>query len=299
MDRLTNFFSKGCKNSFPAGTLVLLADGTTKAIDQLTTGTTVTATDPQTGTTTPEPVTATIIGNQDQDFTQLTLATTTDRTTPAQAATITSTQHHPYWDITTQRWTDAAALRPGDQIRSADSTPITIVNVRNYRTTPQTAYNLTVADLHTYYVLAGTTPVLVHNACGPVKNSKGDELPFEQMAADFEGVTKISAGTSEFTQATAGSGSYLWTVGEGGELNMVRSSPGIHHTIASSGEPVMGAGQVTFNGDRVTSFDNMTGHYTPTPECACIFIGRGVDAFAAQGVRIPLNAIRDYGGMAP
>ncbi|GAA3246616.1 hypothetical protein GCM10020256_74360 [Streptomyces thermocoprophilus] len=25
-------------------------------------------------------------------------------------------------------------------------------------------YNLTVADLHTYYVLAGTTPVLVHNA---------------------------------------------------------------------------------------------------------------------------------------
>ncbi|WP_280725405.1 hypothetical protein [Kitasatospora sp. MAA4] len=27
-------------------------------------------------------------------------------------------------------------------------------------------YNLTVADLHTYYVLAGATPVLVHNSCG-------------------------------------------------------------------------------------------------------------------------------------
>jgi hypothetical protein len=27
-------------------------------------------------------------------------------------------------------------------------------------------YNLTVEQLHTYYVLAGTTPVLVHNACG-------------------------------------------------------------------------------------------------------------------------------------
>ena len=26
------------------------------------------------------------------------------------------------------------------------------------------AYNLTVADLHTYYVLAGNTPVLVHNS---------------------------------------------------------------------------------------------------------------------------------------
>ncbi|MFC7220353.1 hypothetical protein ACFQLX_19605 [Streptomyces polyrhachis] len=141
--------------------------------------------------------------------------------------------------------------------------------------------------------------MLVHNSCGPVKNSKADDLPFEQMAADFEGVTKISAGTSEFTQAAAGNGSYLWTVGEGGELNMVRSSPGIHHTIASGGEPVMAAGQVIFNGGPVTSFDNMTGHYTPTPECACVFIQRGVDAFAAQGIRIPLSAIRDYGGMAP
>ena len=33
-----------------------------------------------------------------------------------------------------------------------------------------TAYNLTIADIHTYYVLAGNTPVLVHNAgpgCSP------------------------------------------------------------------------------------------------------------------------------------
>jgi hypothetical protein len=27
-------------------------------------------------------------------------------------------------------------------------------------------YNLTVAGVHTYYVLAGYTPVLVHNSCG-------------------------------------------------------------------------------------------------------------------------------------
>ncbi|MEN3614291.1 hypothetical protein AAH979_32675 [Plantactinospora sp. ZYX-F-223] len=31
------------------------------------------------------------------------------------------------------------------------------------------AYNLTVDDIHTYYVLAGTTPVLVHNCGGPWK----------------------------------------------------------------------------------------------------------------------------------
>ncbi|WP_344466976.1 RHS repeat-associated core domain-containing protein [Kitasatospora kazusensis] len=157
-------------NSFPAGTLVLLADGSTKAIDQLTTGTAVAATDPQTGTNTPEPVTATIVGHQDQDFTELTLAVTpepssppTDHNSPAQSAKITSTKHHPYWDITTRRWTDATDLHPGDQVRSATATPVTVQAVRNFHTTPQSAYNLTVADLHTYYVLAGATPVLVHN----------------------------------------------------------------------------------------------------------------------------------------
>ncbi|MEU1034383.1 hypothetical protein ABZ402_37880 [Streptomyces mirabilis] len=35
-------------------------------------------------------------------------------------------------------------------------------------------YNLTVQQLHTYYVLAGETPVLVHN-CGPM------DLNFNQI----------------------------------------------------------------------------------------------------------------------
>jgi len=32
--------------------------------------------------------------------------------------------------------------------------------------------NLTVADLHTYYVIAGTTPVLVHNCGDALKHSE-------------------------------------------------------------------------------------------------------------------------------
>ncbi|KDN80516.1 polymorphic toxin-type HINT domain-containing protein [Kitasatospora cheerisanensis] len=151
----------GCKNSFPAGTMVLLADGTTKPIDQLTTDDTVTATDPATRTTHPEPVTATIIGHNDTEFTELTL------TAQAQTTNIVSTQHHPYWDITTNRWMDAGDLKPGDQVLSTDDTTATIEAVRTYRTGPQTAYNLTVADLHTYYVLAGKSPVLVHNCNVP------------------------------------------------------------------------------------------------------------------------------------
>lgn len=151
-------------------------------------------------------------------------------------------------------------------------------------------------------MLAGTTPVLVHNCGnGVVGNSKPDDLPFEQMAADFEGVSAISAGSAEFSEAAAGGGRYLWTVGEEGNLNIVRDLPGIHHTIASGGSPVVGAGQITFaKGGRVTSFDNFTGHCTPPcAQCAASFINQGVNAFGRAGIRIPLAVIRDFGGRAP
>ncbi|WP_397428956.1 hypothetical protein [Pseudofrankia sp. BMG5.37] len=58
------------------------------------------------------------------------------------------------------------------------------------------AYNLTVTDLHTYYVLAGKTPVLVHNtdpACdvsiykAPAKGATGKLLKDGFDPADFPG----------------------------------------------------------------------------------------------------------------
>ncbi|GAA2833262.1 RHS repeat-associated core domain-containing protein [Kitasatospora paracochleata] len=168
---------KSC-NSFEAGTRVLLADGSTKPIDQLTTDDEVTATDPQTGETLPKRVVATIVGHADEDFTDLTLSALGEPRTDGgtnggangdggtTAGTVKSTQHHPYWDVTSHRWTDAADLRPGDRLRLPDDTQVTVESVHNYRTAPQTAYNLTVEDIHTYYVLAGSTPVLVHNCPG-------------------------------------------------------------------------------------------------------------------------------------
>ncbi|MEV4562076.1 polymorphic toxin-type HINT domain-containing protein [Kitasatospora sp. NPDC049285] len=152
---------RGCRNSFPAGTLVLLADGTTKPIEQLALGDQVKATDPEDGTTLPETVTNTFTTPDDHEFTDVVLAD--DSASGGVSTTLTSTQHHPYWDVSTQQWTDAAELKAGDKVRTDTGSTLTIVNVTNYATGPTTAYNLTVADLHTYYVLAGTTPVLVHN----------------------------------------------------------------------------------------------------------------------------------------
>ncbi|MFB9366486.1 RHS repeat-associated core domain-containing protein [Kitasatospora albolonga] len=147
-------------NSFPAGTKVLLADGTTRDINEVRVGDTVVATDPLTDETRPEEILAVIVTPDDKDFTDLTIQTS------AGVEHLTSTQKHPFWNETTQQWTDAAKLRTGNHLRMPDGTPATITSVRSY-TSLSVAYNLTVADLHTYYVLAGNTPVLVHNAGGP------------------------------------------------------------------------------------------------------------------------------------
>ncbi|MEU7519467.1 polymorphic toxin-type HINT domain-containing protein [Kitasatospora aureofaciens] len=153
----------GAAHSFPPGTRVLLADGTSQAIETLQTGDQVQATDPTTGKTEPKPVTHTIRTPDDEHFTDLTLQATASTSDSRKAENLTSTQHHPFWDQTTQRWTNASELHTGDELRTADGRTLTVLTVRNYDTNPQAAYDLTVADRHTYYVLAGATPVLVHN----------------------------------------------------------------------------------------------------------------------------------------
>ncbi|WP_455568423.1 polymorphic toxin-type HINT domain-containing protein [Streptomyces globosus] len=161
----------GCKtNSFPTGTRVQMADGTTKEIQDVRVGDTVLATDPQTGETRPQRVTATITTPDDKDFTDLTL--TDDSNPRAPPVQLTSTLHHPHWNETRRQWVDAGDFNPGEQLRRPDGTTLTVQAKRNYPYAV-TTHNLTVNDFHTYYVLAGATPVLVHN-CGPVYSEISD-----------------------------------------------------------------------------------------------------------------------------
>ncbi|MFF2631202.1 DddA-like double-stranded DNA deaminase toxin [Kitasatospora griseola] len=151
--------AKTCaRNSFPAGTLVLMGDGTTKPIEQIQAGDTVQAADPQTGESGPRRVEATIYTPDDFDFTELTVASP-DK---GQQGTVTATDHHPFWVQNTTQWTYAGDIRPGDTLRTDTGATAQVASIRHW-TALQPAYNLTVADLHTYYVLAGTTPLLTHN----------------------------------------------------------------------------------------------------------------------------------------
>ncbi|MBZ2406783.1 hypothetical protein HX747_29955 [Streptomyces sp. L06] len=144
---------------FLAGTLVLMAGDATKKIEEIEIGDKVVATDPLTGETSEREVTATIITGKDRKYTDLTIST------PAGPEKLIATYEHPFWAVSENRWLEASQLRPGMTLRTDDGRTVTITHTRQYEQRART-YNLTVEGLHTYYVLAGATPVLVHN-CPP------------------------------------------------------------------------------------------------------------------------------------
>ncbi|MER7748479.1 polymorphic toxin-type HINT domain-containing protein [Streptomyces bacillaris] len=158
----------GCK-CFLAGTGVLLAGGAVKKIEDVELGDKVLATDPVTGETSEREVTATIVTDEDRQFTDLTIAT------PDGQEQLTATHEHPFWSVSEEEWTEAGKLKPGTTLRTDEGRTVEVVATRQYESRART-YNLTVEGVHTYYVLAGATPVLVHNSnCGIGRELIGDE----------------------------------------------------------------------------------------------------------------------------
>jgi hypothetical protein len=154
----------GCPapNSFTGDTPVLMADGTRKPIKDVQVGDTVIASDPETGGTGPRKVTALIQGSGDKRLVDITLDT--DGLTGSSTGKITATDGHPFWVPTLHRWVEAGDLKAGQWLQTSAGTWVQVASV-GHRTQSVSVYNLTVDDLHTYHVLAGATPILVHN-CG-------------------------------------------------------------------------------------------------------------------------------------
>jgi RHS repeat-associated protein len=155
---LGNKVGAGSLNCFLAGTQVLLADGTSKNIEDIELGEEVLSTDPETGETNSQPVTALIHTEADKHLNELSIET------PTGAHKLTATAEHLFWVPSTGEWIGAGDLNPGMVLLTADGTTAKIKANRAYTDHVRT-YNLTVAEEHTYFVLAGETPVLVHNTC--------------------------------------------------------------------------------------------------------------------------------------
>ncbi|MFD6416138.1 polymorphic toxin-type HINT domain-containing protein [Streptomyces sp. NPDC060194] len=147
-------------NSFTPDTKVLMADGKAKAIKDVRVGDKVLAKDPKTGVTKAKLVTAEIKGKGAKKLVDVVIDV--DGKKGTKTASVTATDGHPFWVPELDAWIDATDLKSGQWLDSGAGTKVQIAAVKRW-TQPATVHNLTVADIHTYYVLAGAVPVLVHN----------------------------------------------------------------------------------------------------------------------------------------
>jgi hypothetical protein len=155
-------------NSFAPETPVLLFDGSTKPIAEIKAGDLVQSIDPSVlgpRVTTAEPVLE-LLRNQDTALADVTVDS---------GAVLHTTQEHRFWNATTRQWTEAARLRAGDSLRSSTGAAPTVAAVQAF-SGDRVMYNLTVADLHTYYVMVGGSSVLVHNDDPEVPQWARDEI---------------------------------------------------------------------------------------------------------------------------
>ena len=154
-------------HSFDPNTKIVMADGRHRRIRDVKLGDKVLATDPHTGKVQGRTVSALHV-NQDTHLADVTVVTG-DGTVHR----VHTTQHHQFWNATTKAWTDAADLHQGDLLLVAGTGWARVVDVRSF-VRPRAMLDLTVAEIHTYYVLAGKTPVLVHN-CNTPKGFAGKD----------------------------------------------------------------------------------------------------------------------------
>jgi RHS repeat-associated protein len=73
-----------------------------------------------------------------------------------------ATREHPFW-VRQKGWVYAKYLKPGDNLEDASGHAVVVEAVKIENRIADT-YNLTVEDVHTFYILAGDESVLVHNA---------------------------------------------------------------------------------------------------------------------------------------
>lgn len=153
-------------NSFVPATLILMADGTTQPIADFRVGDMVMATDPESGERGPRRVTDTITGDGMKDLVDVEI----------DGNVITATDRHPFWVDDEGRWVDAEDLNAGDVLSLADGETVTVDAVAE-RTEVRRVHNLTVDGIHTYFVLAGGDPVLVHNCTGTPRPPRRPQNP--------------------------------------------------------------------------------------------------------------------------
>jgi Pretoxin HINT domain len=135
-----------------AGTQVLMADGTRKAIEDVKVGDKVTGRNIATGKDETHAVTRTFIHHDMPTYDVV-----------VEGHRVTTTEDHPFY-VHGKGWTSVKDLQAGDRLDQPDGTTVAVQDVVTSGRTA-TVYNFEVQTSHDYYVQVGAHWVLVHNTC--------------------------------------------------------------------------------------------------------------------------------------
>lgn len=151
-----------------------MADGSKKPIEDVKVGDEVLATDPETGEQAPKKVEHVFVHHD------IVIDLIVD------GEVITTTEDHPFWSVTDQRFDRADQLQPGDRVLSASGEYVKVQGLQPGTMRADLAYNLSVEGIHTYHV--GHSEVLVHNECPlPKITEAGLSQSFDRHAAQWFG----------------------------------------------------------------------------------------------------------------
>ena len=142
--------------SFTAKTHVITASGVAVAISALHDGEKVKAVDTTTGKSQIQTVQAVLL-HYDTDLYDLKIHTADG------SSVIHTTSNHLFWDVTKRTWIEAAKLAKGDRLLTADGAAATASGGIAPAVATGWMWDLTISNDHDFYVVAGSTAVLVHN----------------------------------------------------------------------------------------------------------------------------------------
>ncbi|WP_234320997.1 polymorphic toxin-type HINT domain-containing protein [Streptomyces katrae] len=169
---------------FLAGTLVRMADGSEKKIEDIQVGDEVLATDPRSGETGAQKVTDLIRTEGLKELNSLSVASSSG------VDELVATREHPFWSPSEKAWVIAGDLKPGATLLTDAGELVHVVGNRAYTQYVKT-YNFTVANLHTYHVKVGSAWILVHNTCTP--SGGGDIFSHFTDARGARGIAGVDA----------------------------------------------------------------------------------------------------------
>jgi len=141
---------------FPPGTLVLMADGSTKPIEEIKEGDEVLAKDPA-STDAPRSFK---VAAQLQNSTEH-LVTVEVQDAAGRVAHFKATREHPFW-VKGLGWKNAVDLTDKDILADNSGSDVRVLSVKTEAEKSPT-FNLTIDSKHTFYVVDNGVSVLVHN----------------------------------------------------------------------------------------------------------------------------------------